>query len=939
MIILEGQKDIYMSVRLLTENSGETRICLCQNQKGQQFAGRIYRDMDGLDNSVRRFLYKSDVPYFLKLLDHGITEIKGKKCAFEVFEYIQEGTLAEKAPLEEAYVEKTVIPCMNEALHAMHGAGFLHRDVKPDNMYPAGTADHPLVKLGDFGISIRMDEDHSYCDGGLAFTPGYVPAEVLNTGTYSAASDYYGLAVSIYYLITGKQIYDGMTPDEIMIRTRRGELMHYEGISRRMASLLEGLTVQDPRYRWGYQEVKAWIQGADVPVFRYSQEEQIIDPPYQLTAEVTCRSLRELACQLCCFPEEGKKHLYDGLIADSLRRQYQHISNALSNLTIDRFPHAKNAGIAAAVHLLDPRHDFFWCGKEYKILTDLLSEVEQEVMKGILSSSTEELLTSGILSFYYERSLGEDEVTILRLVEKEAQHHKMRAAAVLVLNLQPHPRYHISENLYVENISDYIDLQVQIPEDLEKRLCEDFNKEYFRCWLECMGYGSVFAEWKNHLYKNGYVVRDEQLLGNVCRFLAKICPEKKQTLCRLLIAQLEQRPEYWLKNHLELYQMDEMMEHMVNENFSAVVYSEDMTIKELLHAQSELKECMHELRRDFMNNPFLYENGIYDEANFRITSACCDAYFVPDGYHELVPAGWLREQGTLQDRSRIQHGFDEFRREADELMKQRAEQIQLWSRKNRNTCKEKKEAKQKPGLAGGIAAVLSGAVLLGIIQLLSAEYLSRSSLFTKAGIIVTLLVVLACLFSGIVRIVQYSLWIRLTRSADSLKDIAENIRNQAEELAGERTAIKNTLKPASRNIIREAQQERAYGSYLLQYRKLKNGLLRYLILIPVMMVMMTGCLYLDGSISLNSGSMMKEISALFQNRGEHTADSSTYKVVVSSARLRTGAGTNYEILNSYENGTEVTITGKKQSDGNNIWYEVVAPDGTIGWMRDDMIRR
>ena len=203
----------------------------------------------------------------------------------------------------------------------------------------------------------------------------------------------------------------------------------------------------------------------------------------------------------------------------------------------------------------------------------------------------------------------------------------------------------------------------------------------------------------------------------------------------------------------------------------------------------------------------------------------------------------------------------------------------------------------------------------------------------------TLLVVLACLFSGIIRIVQYSLWIRLTRSAESLKEIAENIRNQAEELSGERTAIKNTLKPASRNIIREAQQERAYGSYLLQYRKLKNGLLRYLILIPVMMVMMTGCLYLDGSISLDSGSMVKEIYALFQNQGEHTADSSTYKVVVSSARLRTGAGTNYEILNSYENGTEVTITGKKQSDGNNIWYEVVAPDGTIGWMRDDMIRR
>ncbi|MBQ4045515.1 MAG: SH3 domain-containing protein, partial [Lachnospiraceae bacterium] len=61
-------------------------------------------------------------------------------------------------------------------------------------------------------------------------------------------------------------------------------------------------------------------------------------------------------------------------------------------------------------------------------------------------------------------------------------------------------------------------------------------------------------------------------------------------------------------------------------------------------------------------------------------------------------------------------------------------------------------------------------------------------------------------------------------------------------------------------------------------------------------------------------------------------------VSVSSARLRSGPGKDTETISSYPRGTEVTLTGSSQSDGEYDWYEVTTPDGSVGWMREDMLK-
>lgn len=163
------------------------------------------------------------------------------------------------------------------------------------------------------------------------------------------------------------------------------------------------------------------------------------------------------------------------------------------------------------------------------------------------------------------------------------------------------------------------------------------------------------------------------------------------------------------------------------------------------------------------------------------------------------------------------------------------------------------------------------------------------------------------------------------------------------EVLMETSGIREEIPKASHNLEMEAQGERAYSGYLSAYRKMKNGLFRYFLIFILAAGVLGAGLYMDGSISPDKGSVVSQITSLFDKKGSEVKDnkrkqdSDTFTVSVSSARLRSGAGTSYEVLNSYERGTQVKATGKSQSDGSHIWYQVTTPDGTTGWMRDDML--
>lgn len=87
-----------------------------------------------------------------------------------------------------------------EALAAMHRQGFVHRDLKPDNLrVEAGGK----LRLFDFGLARRWWDDHLTQSGLVMGTPAYMSPEQVRGGELDGRSDLYSVGVLAYEAITG----------------------------------------------------------------------------------------------------------------------------------------------------------------------------------------------------------------------------------------------------------------------------------------------------------------------------------------------------------------------------------------------------------------------------------------------------------------------------------------------------------------------------------------------------------------------------------------------------------------------------------------------------------------------------------------------------------------------------------------------------------------
>jgi serine/threonine-protein kinase len=123
---------------------------------------------------------------------------------FMAMEYVDGETLAElvarRGPLppDEA-AELGIQIC--RGLAAVHAAGLVHRDVKPQNLLLRRDG---VLKLGDFGIAFGLEGTRLTMAGTVLGTAAYLAPEQARGEEVTAAADVYGVGAVLYELLTGR---------------------------------------------------------------------------------------------------------------------------------------------------------------------------------------------------------------------------------------------------------------------------------------------------------------------------------------------------------------------------------------------------------------------------------------------------------------------------------------------------------------------------------------------------------------------------------------------------------------------------------------------------------------------------------------------------------------------------------------------------------------
>jgi len=171
-------------------------------------------------------------PAVVDIYDYGVHEHR----EYLAMEYFPCGDLKQRLlhPITPAqavgYVRRIAA-----ALQAVHGAGLMHRDLKPPNIMLR--ADCAIVLI-DFGLARRVDSTTSNTEVGvLRGSPYYMSPEQVRGLVLDQRSDLYSLGVIFFEMLSGRKPYVGTTAMELMEQHVAGqrtalapELQRYEAL-------------------------------------------------------------------------------------------------------------------------------------------------------------------------------------------------------------------------------------------------------------------------------------------------------------------------------------------------------------------------------------------------------------------------------------------------------------------------------------------------------------------------------------------------------------------------------------------------------------------------------------------------------------------------------------------------------------------------------------
>eukprot|EP01065_Artemidia_motanka_P052920 TRINITY_DN967_c0_g3_i1.p1 TRINITY_DN967_c0_g3~~TRINITY_DN967_c0_g3_i1.p1 ORF type:complete len:925 (+),score=266.47 TRINITY_DN967_c0_g3_i1:69-2777(+) len=229
--------------------------------KRVQISNLSKKEVEEAENEIG-ILRKLSHPNIVRYID----SFSGDGCLFIIMEFADGGDLSQRLRKQRGWLEEDQVQHMFVqlclAVKHLHDQHILHRDLKTQNIFLTSHRTHPLVKLGDFGISTQLRNTLALAKT-MCGTPYYFSPELCQNKPYNNKTDIWSCGCILYELCTLRHAFDGSNMQSLMARIIRGTYQkpppHYTEPLRR---LIDQMLVRDPRQRPSVNRVLAldWVQ-------------------------------------------------------------------------------------------------------------------------------------------------------------------------------------------------------------------------------------------------------------------------------------------------------------------------------------------------------------------------------------------------------------------------------------------------------------------------------------------------------------------------------------------------------------------------------------------------------------------------------------------------------------------------------------------------------
>ncbi|MGD2092141.1 MAG: protein kinase [Candidatus Aminicenantes bacterium] len=241
-----GMADVYLGIQEKLQRQVAIKVMIPLLFRDEQFSKRFIKEA--------QTAAQLNHPNIITIHDVGETG----DSYYIVMEYLEE-SLSQRLkqrgflpPLEALDVVKMIASALDYA----HKKGFIHRDIKPDNIM--FRADGTVV-LVDFGIARAMDSTTHLTRTGMSIgTPHYMSPEQCKGEKIDGRSDIYSLGVQFYEIVMGKVPYNAENTAGIIIKHIQEPVPHLPDRLSRYQPLIDKMMAKDrdKRFQSGGKVIK-----------------------------------------------------------------------------------------------------------------------------------------------------------------------------------------------------------------------------------------------------------------------------------------------------------------------------------------------------------------------------------------------------------------------------------------------------------------------------------------------------------------------------------------------------------------------------------------------------------------------------------------------------------------------------------------------------------